>query len=186
MTVRPAPSVLQAPGQIHLYKRGKKAHTTLHRKAIPADTLRKAGVVNGGASWAVEERAMAARLQERNVARVEAVEIIGGMKDQDRKKRILGVTGGRETTPDYVIGDVTVDLKTLKNVQGKTIDSRILRDLEGCSRQASAAVVDARHYPMKKEDLASPIEDRTQVDKVPSEFVIIGQYDGKEYELIWP
>ncbi|WP_148565070.1 hypothetical protein [Lawsonella clevelandensis] len=186
MTVRPTPSVLQAPGQMHLYKRGKKSTTVLHRKAISAETLRKAGVVNDGGSWLKEERALVGRLQTRNTAKVQAVEIIGQMRDDDRKKHVLEITGGKQRTPDYIIGDATADLKTLKRLRGKTIDEKILKDLEQSRYQASVAIIDAREYPVEKEELARLLEDRMQEDKVPSEFVILGQYDGREYELVWP
>ena len=186
MTVRPTPSVLQAPGRMHLYKRGKKSTTVLHRKAISAETLRKAGVVNDGGSWLKEERALVGRLQTRNTAKVQAVEIIGQMRDDDRKKHVLEITGGKQRTPDYIIGDVTADLKTLKRLRGKTIDEKILKDLEQSRYQASVAIIDAREYPVEKEELARLLEDRMQEDKVPSEFVILGQYDDREYELVWP
>ena len=186
MTVRPTPSVLQAPGRMHLYKRGKKSTTVLHQKAISAETLRKAGVVNDGGSWLKEERALVGRLQTRNTAKVQAVEIIGQMRDDDRKKHVLEITGGKQRTPDYIIGDVTADLKTLKRLRGKTIDEKILKDLEQSRYQASVAIIDAREYPVEKEELARLLEDRMQEDKVPSEFVILGQYDDREYELVWP
>ncbi|MEQ3835621.1 hypothetical protein [Lawsonella clevelandensis] len=186
MTVRPTPSVLQAPGQTHLYKKGAKATTTLHRKAISAGTLRRAGVVNDGASWRPEEHALVGRLQARNTAKAQAVEIIGQMKDSDRKKRILEITGGKLSTPDYIIGDVTVDLKTLTGGNKKSADDVILDDLKEARRQAGVAIIDARKYPVEQEELAQLLEDRIQEDKVPSEFVIIGQYNDKEYELVWP
>lgn len=62
----------------------------------------------------------------------------------------------------------------------------ILDDLKEARRQAGVAIIDARKYPVEQEELAQLLEDRIQEDKVPSEFVIIGQYNDKEYELVWP
>lgn len=183
MTVRPTPSVLQAPGQTHLYKKGVKSPSRTHDKANSVADLRKAGIVGGKPKWEGNEGEIASALSTRNAADVEYCKSVKYMTKEERER--LKQLSGKLSTPDYVIGDVSVDLKTLTE-QPKDTASAILRKAEKASRQAPNAIIDARIVEADRNELAEELSKRMQAGKIPQELLIIGRDTAGEYEIVWP
>ncbi|VHO01684.1 hypothetical protein LC603019_01611 [Lawsonella clevelandensis] len=202
MTVRPTPSILQAPGQTHLYKEGKKANYD-GQKSLSASFLRDHGMQVDGRSiatkgnrrgkqnWDDNELENARLLESRNIAPVWGCRTISDLDPLQQKtvqaesRKITGKKGVK--TPDYIVGDATAELKTLEGLsREKKVDEAILNDLDDGRKQATAVVIDARNYPTPREELAVELENRMQTDKLPAEFLVRGRDGLGDYEIRWP
>ena len=202
MTVRPTPSILQAPGQTHLYKKGKKANYD-GQKSLSASFLRDNGMQVDGRSiatkgnrrgkpnWDDNELENARLLESRNIAPVWGCRTISDLDPLQQKtvqaesRKITRKKGVK--TPDYIVGDATAELKTLEGLsREKKVDEDILNDLDDGRKQATAVVIDARNYPTPREELAVELENRMQTDKLPTEFLFRGRDSLGDYEIRWP
>ena len=188
MTVRPTPSVLQAPGQTHLYKRGKSARKGVNPRSYSAEQLRQGGIVGGEAQWSPYEKEVAVLVEKRSGVRSEYCAALGQLPSdaQDGFRGSLGLGENfSKNTPDIVCGDITVEAK---QVSKKTKDpaKRTCQQIRKAQHQSDHVVVDSRNFSIPKEELIETIESDIDPDHYPKEFLVLGADDKGDYELIWP
>lgn len=188
MTVRPTPSVLQAPGQIHLYKRGKSARSEVNHRNYSAEQLRQGGLVGRRERWSPNERDIAVLIEKRSGVRSEYCAALGQLpsEQQDAFRRSLGL--GKEfskNTPDILCGDITIEAKQISGTS-KNPCGGVIANIRKAQHQSDHVVVDSRNFSIPREELIETIESDINTDHYPKEFLVLGTDDEGDYELIWP
>lgn len=206
-TIRPVPSIFTSSDveQIHAFRRGVHASRNVHERAYTAQRLRAMGVLNDGEGWRTPqgmkdgELEIAELLQARNHVPVQGCETLGQMT-QERKAAIPQHPGLKKyrngngkweytyTSPDYVIGDVTADLKKPRRLAEISADkqvSKIKGTIVDGRKQADCIIVDSREAHVDRAVAEEGVLKAASEGKV-QEILFIGEDDQGYYEVVWP
>lgn len=188
MTVRPTPSVLQAPGQTHLYKRGKSARKGVNPRSYSAEQLRQGGIVGGEDQWSPYEKEVAVLVEKRSGVRLEYCAALGQLPSdkQDDFRSSLGLGENfSKNTPDIVCGDITVEVKQVSKTSENPRNG-VTANIRKAQHQSDHVVIDSRNFSIPREELIETIESDIDPDHYPKELLVLGTDDKGDYELIRP